>query len=244
MLFRSRDLIVLTANRTIERIAGVPAKFPQEPAVPNRVMVLYSLNVPPYTKRPQDVKVKYIDNRRYTMRDIGQIDKRVENLEYYVSLNALEKRAVDMSITDVNGLERTKYGIFSDSFTGHALGNYKLRDYKCAMNFNEGYLQCQANTTGIPLQVNTSLSTGVTIHRDKITLQYVEVAFMTQPYATKDAPVAEFIYGVFDGNIVTLPEADIWKSTSVEPDIIVTDTNTNEIVDIKVYQSIVDSQAR
>ena len=57
-------------------------------------------------------------------------------------------------------------------------------------------------------------------------------------------PVAEFIYGKFEGNIITLPEADIWKSTSVEPDIIVTDTNTNALVSVNVYQSIVNSQSR
>jgi hypothetical protein len=239
-----RDLIILTANRTIERVEGVPSKFPQDPTVPNRTMVLYSLGIPPYTKTPQDIKVKYIDNRRYTMRDIGKIDKRVETLEYYVSLNNLEKKAVDMSITDVNGLERSKYGIFADSFTGHVLGNSNLEDYKCAMNFEEGYLQCQANTTGFALGVNTALGTGVTIHRDKITLTYNEVELLSQKQASKDAPVAEFMFAVYDGNIITLPEADIWKSTNVDPDIIVTDTNTTEYTSVEVYQSVVNSQRR
>ena len=239
-----RDLIVLTANRTIERVEGVPSKFPQDPSVPNRVMVLYSLAIPPYTKDPQSVRSRYIDNRRYTMRDIGKIDKRVETLEYYVSLNNLEKKAVDMSITDVNGLERSKYGIFADSFTGHILGNSKLEDYKCAMNFEEGYLQCQANTIGFALSVNEPSCTGVKIHRDKITLTYDEIEMLSQKLASKDVPVAEFLFAVFDGTIITLPEADIWKSTNVEPDIVVTDTNTTEYTSVEVFQSIVDSQRR
>lgn len=239
-----RDLIVLNAKKEFELIEGIPSKYPQDPTVPNRVMVLYSLGIPPYTEYSSDITVKYVDNRRYTMRDIGKIDKRVENLEYYVSLNNLEKKAVDMSITDVNGLERTKYGVFADSFTGHILGRSELSDYKCAMNFTEGYLQCQANTTGLYLSVNTALSSNVTVHRDKITLNYTTVPFITQPYATKDAPVAEFLYASFQGNIVTLPEADIWKSTNVDPDIIVTDTNSIETTKFEVYQSIVNSQAR
>jgi hypothetical protein len=239
-----RDLIVLTSNRTIERVEGVPSKFPQDPSVPNRVMVLYSVAVPPYTKNPQSIKTRYIDNRRYTMRDIGKIDKRVETLEYYVSLNNLEKKAVDMSITDVNGLERSKYGIFADSFTGHVLGNSKLEDYKCAMNFEEGYLQCQANTIGFSLAVNEPSCLNVKIHRDKITLTYDETEMLSNKLASKDVPVAEFLFAVFDGNIITLPEADIWKSTNVEPDIIVTDTNTTEYTTVEVLQSIVNSQAR
>jgi hypothetical protein len=239
-----RDLIVLNAKKEFELIQGIPTKYPQDPTVPNRVMVLYSLGIPPYTEYSSDISVKYVDNRRYTMRDIGKIDKRVENLEYYVSLNNLEKKAVDMTITDVSGLERTKYGVFADSFTGHILGSSELPDYKCAMNFTEGYLQCQANTTGLYLGVNTALSSNVTIHRDKITLNYTTTEFIRQPYATKDAPCAEFLYASFRGTIVTLPEADIWKSTNVDPDIIVTDTNSIETTKFEVYQSIVNSQSR
>jgi hypothetical protein len=239
-----RDLIVLNSKREFELIEGIPSKTPQDPIVPNRVMVLYSLGIPPYTEYSSNISVRYVDNRRYTMRDIGKIDKRVENLEYFVTLNNLEKKAVDMSITDVNGLERTKYGVFADSFTGHILGNSELADYKCAMNFQDGYLQCQSNTTGLYLAVNTSLSSNVTVHRDKITLNYTTKPFITQPYATKDAPVAEFLYGGFHGNIVTLPEADIWKSTNVDPDIVVTDTNSIETTRFEVYQSIVNSQSR
>lgn len=239
-----RDIIVLTSNRTIERIEGVPSKNPKEPSVPSKTMVLYSIGIPPYTESPSDVKVKYVDNRRYTMRDIGKIDKRVENLEYYVSLNILEKKAVDMNIPDVNGLSRPKYGIFADSFTGHALGNSTLEDYRCAMNFQEGYLSSQANTTGLFMKVQSDQSSGVTITKDKVILNYDEVVLESQPNATKTAPLAEFLYAKFNGNIITIPEADIWKSTNVDPEIVVTDSDTVEYTSIKVYQSIVNSQSR
>lgn len=239
-----KDIIVLNSDRNLLLIKGTPAKVPVEPTVPNRSMVLYTLSIPPYTEYAKDVKVKYIDNRRYTMRDIGKIDKRVENLEYYVSLNLLEKKAVDVSITDVNGLDRTKYGVFVDSFTGHALGNSNREDYQCAMNFKEGYLQCQANTNGITLEVDESTSTGIKKSLNKITLNYDEVEYLSQPFATKAQPIAEFLYGVFDGKIIMFPEADIWKSTEVDPPIIVTDVDTTEHTQIKVFSSQVNSQSR
>lgn len=239
-----KDLIVLGSDRAIRLVNGIPAKSPSEPPVPNRSMVLYTLIIPPYTEYATDVKVKYIDNRRYTMRDIGKIDKRVENLEYYVSLNLLEKKAVDMSITDVNGLERTKYGIFADSFTGHSLGNSGLEDYQCAMEFKEGYLQCQSNTTAITLSANTGLSTGVTILSDRTLLDYTESVFMQQPLATKFTQLADTLYATYIGNIITLPEADNWKSINTDPTIIVTDKDTVEYTTVKVYQSVVNSQER
>lgn len=239
-----RDLIVLTSSRQITTVTGQASINPQDPAVPSKSMVLYSIGIPPYTKTPNDITARYVDNKRYTMRDIGKIEKRVENLEYYVSLNQLETSTVSKSITDVNGLNRTKYGIFTDSFVGHALGNSNLDDYACAMNFSEGYLQCQSTTVGVPLSISLNQSSGVTVYKDKVLLNNTERVYTQQPYATKDEPVAEFLYAVFEGNILTLPDADIWKDTNTSPTIVVSDMNTIETTTINVYQSIVNSQSR
>jgi len=239
-----RDIIAIDKNKRFLVIEGIPSKYPQEPSIPSSAMVLYSLGIPPYTEYPSNVSVKYVDNKRYTMRDIGRIEKRVENLEYYVSLNTLEKNALDINIPDVDGLDRTKYGVFVDSFTSHALGNPTLQDYACAINFNEGWLQNQAETLGVKLKANTQLSTDVTITRDKTLLAYVETEFMSQKFATKFAPVAEFLYAAFEGNIITTPEADIWYSTYKDPDIIITDEGLNELTLNNIYKSIVNSQSR
>lgn len=238
-----RDLIVLTKNRKFDVVQGIPSKFPQDPSVPTDSMVLYSIGIPPYTEYASNVTVKYVDNKRYTMRDIGKIDKRVESLEYYVSLNTLEKNALDVTITDVDGLDRTKYGVFVDSFTSHALGNPALQDYKCAMDFENGWLINQSETFGVTLKANATLSTDVSISKEKTLLKYDETLFLYQPYATKFSPCAEFLYSVFDGNIVMTPEADIWYNTKKAPDIIITD-DSNRFTFNEVYQSISNSQKR
>lgn len=239
-----RDLIALDKNRRFLVIEGTPSKYPQEPSVPSSAMVLYSLGIPPYTEYPSNVSVKYIENKRYTMRDIGKLERRIENLEYYVTLNTLEKNALDITIPDVDGLDRTKYGVFVDSFTSHALGNPTLQDYACAMNFNEGWLQNRAETLGVKLKANTISSTDVAITRDKTILAYSEVEFLSQKFATKFSPVAEFLYAAFEGNIIMTPEADIWYSTYKDPDIIITDEGLNELTLNNIYQSIVNSQSR
>lgn len=215
-----RDLITLNSSRQFQRIEGVPSKYPQDPVVPSNSMVLYSLGIPPYTLRPTDVVVKYVDNKRYTMRDIGKIDKRLENVEYYVALNTLEKKAVDMAITDVNGLNRTKYGIFVDSFEGHALAASDKLDYQCGMNFDKGYLSSMQAQMPFDVKANTDLSSDVVISRDKIMMTYDETSFVRQEVATKYVSVNDFVYGVFEGSIVTVPESDVWKSTTLVPTVI------------------------
>ena len=54
---------------------------PIEDAVP-----LFYAYIPAFTKTTKDVRVTPVDNRRYTMRDIGKLEKRIERLEYYTTL--------------------------------------------------------------------------------------------------------------------------------------------------------------
>ena len=63
-------------------------------------MNLYNLDIQPYTFEADavNVKVETIDNRRYTMRDIGKLEKRIANLEDYTTLSLLEQQTSNMDI--------------------------------------------------------------------------------------------------------------------------------------------------
>ena len=66
-------------------------------------MTLYVLRSPAYVANTSNVSTQYINHRRYTMRDIGTIEKRIENLEYYTALSLLEQSTVakqDLTILD------------------------------------------------------------------------------------------------------------------------------------------------
>ena len=39
-------------------------------------MALYYLNLPAFTFNTSDVKITTVDNRRYTMRDIGKLEQK------------------------------------------------------------------------------------------------------------------------------------------------------------------------
>ena len=45
------------------------------------------------------------------MRDIGKLEKRIENLEYYTQLSLLEQAAQNLQIQDANGFDRFKNGL-------------------------------------------------------------------------------------------------------------------------------------
>lgn len=211
------DAVLLNANRTLSLIQGDPSTKPQYPTTPSKSMVLNMLFVPPYTEYPVNVKVRYADTHRYTMRDIGNIDKRVKNLEYYVALNNLEKNALDMTVPDVDGLDRSKYSIFVDGFTGHLLGDVNSDDYKIAVDVNgrftgDGMAIPQYLYGTVPLEVTGTED--VFVGLDRILLDFTEEEFLSQTSATKFTPVADFLYASFEGTVFMSPEADVWRDIS------------------------------
>ena len=85
-----KDKIAIDFNGKIFDVRGVPAVNPGDPQDPSQGMVIYSLSLNPYTLTTNDVSFNKIDNKRYTMRDIGKLESRINNLEYYTSLSLLE----------------------------------------------------------------------------------------------------------------------------------------------------------
>lgn len=121
-----------------EILEGDPSLEPVPKRVSSSSMPLYELNVPPYTYFAHNVDKGYIDNNRYTMGDIGRLEKRIENLEYYSSLSLLEKEAEGKKILDLTeegaGFERFKNGILVDSFMNQNVGDIANPDYSAAVN--------------------------------------------------------------------------------------------------------------
>lgn len=117
-----KDLLVVDTNTNFFTIKGIPAVNPFPPKPKAETMSLYEFTVNPYTYDELDLIKTYIDNKRYTMRDIGNLEKRIATLEYYTSLSLLEKEAQDKKILDLTddiGVERFKNGTLVDSFISH-----------------------------------------------------------------------------------------------------------------------------
>jgi hypothetical protein len=126
------DKVILNKNRTFEVLQGNPSLTPVRPNDRDGAMTMYILREPAYVANTSDIEVEYIDNKRYTMRDIGNLDKRIGNLEYYTSLSLLEQNALnkqDLTILDSTNLPRFKNGIVVDSFDGTSVADVTNNDY-------------------------------------------------------------------------------------------------------------------
>ena len=79
-------------------------------------MTLATIEMPAYLYDVNDIKLTLVDNRRFTMRDIGKIEDRVTNLEEVTSLTLLELDTKTFQVQDADGLSRFKSGFFVDDF--------------------------------------------------------------------------------------------------------------------------------
>ena len=139
--YKSRfDQLVVNTTGEYKIIKGDSAIEPVIPSIPDNTMSLYSLYIPAYTRSVSDIQLRHIDNRRFTMRDIGRLEKRIENLEYYTSLSLLEREANGKQILDADG-DRFKNGIIVDSFLTGGVANILDPGYQASIDMKRGILR-------------------------------------------------------------------------------------------------------
>ena len=197
---------------------------PIEDAVP-----LFYAYIPAYTKTSKDVRITPVDNRRYTMRDIGKLEKRIERLEYYTTLSILEQQALNMQVKDSVGLDRFKSGFFVDNFEAHR-GSLTSLDHQCAIDPQQSVLRPQSKEDNIKLtEVNVREDqravSGYKKVGDVVTLPYSPLSLLGNTFASKEINPNPFVVLQYVGDGEVSPSIDQWYDQSEEP--LVVDTNTS-----------------
>ena len=126
--------LYLTEDGQFQAVESEPNEQPTYPAPLDNAMKLADFILPAYTFNPDEVDITYVDNSRYTMRDIGKLEQRIDNLEYYTALTLLENQTKNLEVLDTNGLSRFKSGFVVDAFTGHNVGDQNNPDYNVSVD--------------------------------------------------------------------------------------------------------------
>ena len=219
------DKLVIDDVGGIKVIEGNSSLNPQEPPTPSNSMPLYVFKQKAYVfDVKKDIDVIAVDNRRYTMRDIGRIENRVKNLEYYTTLSLLEKDTQQFQIKDGLGFDRFKNGFLVDSFKGHGVGDAFNKDYSVAVDFNKNEARPVSNSRSMKL-VEIATTTGSRTSNnyakigDFITLPYTEEVVIQNTKASKTENLNPYNIVNFNGLITLDPPSDTWFDTVRLPDI-------------------------
>ena len=156
-------------------VPGVPALTPEEGITQDR---------PQYA-----VKITPKGTKSYRMKDIEDIEKKVDSLQYYVLLNSLEADTKNLNIVDSNGLDRFKNGILVDPFNDLSIANLENVEFNAALDFTERSLMPAVKTFPLNLKYKSASSATLfpTSSNAKVgTLQRnTDVSLLSQPYATE-----------------------------------------------------------
>lgn len=208
------DKVYVDSKGTFGVIQGVPAVNPAEPNSPDNTMTLYKLIVPAYTKSIDEIQTVFINNRRYTMRDIGKLEDRIANIEYYTSLSLLETETNSMQITDpVTGLSRFKNGFVTDGFSDYSVAADTVAEFRCTID--SSIMRPGIGVDFVGLTLDPAYSTGAVQTGSLITLPYTERVFLSQLLASDALNVNPYAVYRWNGTLTLNPSSDVWYDSTI-----------------------------
>lgn len=211
------DKIAVTTDGVFTDIIGVPSVTPKAPKDIDNALTLYSLYIPAYTYTANSITLKYVENKRYTMRDIGKLETRIDNLEYYTSFNALEQNTASFNVKDTDGLGRFKNGIVVDPFTGFNVADPSNPDFHASIDLAAQELRPEFRQKAYGLSLLPGLSSNYTKRGNLITKDFTEVTYISQPLASRSVNVNPFSVFNWIGTLTLTPNNDFWKDTTAVP---------------------------
>lgn len=209
-----RDGIVRFFNGT----AGFNPGFPEKP---ENTLGLYDIKLNPNTDDDSDVEVRAIRHKRHTMKDITNIEKRIDRLEEITSLNLLELDTKHLEVLDSAGNDRTKSGFFVDNFNNHKGSDITHKEYRASIDPIGHILRPAFEENNVKLFFDSaaSLALGTVRRGDNIYMSFTEDLYINQKDATKAIRINPFNITIYEGTIILSPASDEWRDVERLPDI-------------------------
>ena len=254
------DTIACDSYGEIVIIKGEEQKNPVPPKLTTDQLAIANVEVPTYpalSKKQSDVlrkpgyaiKPRATGIKNYTMEDMHQLEKKIDNMAYYISLNQLESETDNLVVRDENGLNRFKNGFVVDPFNNLQLSEISHPQFNAAVPFNQKILTPSLKTfpldlvydsaTGSSIFPSTSDAKVATVGRNS------NVEVINQPYASNFRNcVSNFYKYVGDG--VISPPYDAAYDTTVNPASIDIDLTTpfQEFIDeIQAFLPMTDTSS-
>ena len=220
------DRVYVTKDGKLQVKYGVPSEKPEKPVSVDDALEIATVQLPPYLYNVSDASVDFLSHKRYRMQDIKKLEERIKTLEYYTSLSLLETNTANLFVADSNGLNRFKSGFYVDNFTTFLAQENGLQ-IKNSIDAANKLARAQHYTTAVDLTLgpvenvnaNSDLNfvapEGNAIRKtgDVITLDYTEVEWLAQTFATRTESVTPFMISFWEGSVDLNPASDTWVDT-------------------------------
>ena len=213
-----------------DKLAIAHVEIPTYPALSKKQAEV--LRKSDYAIRPRATGVK-----AYTMKDMHNLEKKIDNMAYYISLNQLESETSNLVIRDEQGLNRFKNGFIVDPFNDLTLSEITHPQFNAAVPFNQKILTPSLKTFALDLVYDSSTGSSIFPNSDEGQAATVgrnsNVSIISQPYASNFRNCVSNFYKYVGDGIIS-PPYDAAYDTTVNPASIDIDLTTP-------FQEFVDS---
>ena len=222
------DRIFLDKTGRFQVKYGDPSEKRERPTPVDDAIEIASVILPPYLFEPRQAKLDFMKYKRYRMQDIGDLEQRIKNLEYYTSLSMLETQTQNLFVPDADGLNKFKSGFFVDNFTSFRAQETNGFKLKCSLDTKRNEFRPQHYCTSIDLMPGPvegvdagtdrafleAEGTNIKKGDDVVTLNYTETEWLSQQFATRTESVTPFLVSFWQSTIKLTPASDTWTDTA------------------------------
>ena len=207
------DSVYLMKDGSFNIIKGIPGLNPSLSNKKNKGMKIFDVHIPPIPRYlDEEVKVEWVDNKRYTMRDIGDLETRISRLEDAVSLSLLESQAL---IDDV-GL-RTKMGIIVDDFSTvkdltNTPADFSHPEFNSSFDIiKKELIPGQTDGVQLPVEIDSTTNINNTFFPNYIIKSFTEEVMLNQFKSTGTHRINPFGTWIFNALLALDPNMDSWR---------------------------------
>ena len=225
------DAVIIDSYGVVATVKGKEEQIPSPPKIGADQFLISHITIPGYpalspveassqNKSYYAVTAKSAGTKTYTMEDIASVEKRVDNLEYYVSLSQLEADTQNLNVIDENGLTRFKNGFLVDPFNDTTIANLENPNFSAAIRGDTKTLTPALRTFPLDLKYKSTSSASIFPTTDDADIasltRNANVKVLSQTYATNFRNCVSN-YWSYDGVGALSPDHDMAQDVTTNP---------------------------
>ena len=221
------DRLVINQEGDILNKQGVPQLDPKFPPLANDEMLLADTRLNPFTFNDSDTSIAHYESKIYSMRDIGRMEAKLDQLFEMTTLNMVETGVDNVSSLDSSGNDRTKAGFLVDNFTNHTSSAIRNIEYRAAIDPLAKELRPTGIEENIRVMYDSALSTNTIIKGDNVYKSYHDSAWISQLQVSQTENINPFAVITHLGILELSPASDDWKETVAIADNVISGGTEN-----------------
>lgn len=207
------DKLVVDQEANLSIVTGAPSLTPQYAPTPQNTLELYRIEMNAGSKDEEDMVMRNIESKGFTMSDIQRLEERVDRLEEATALSLLEVDVNNLAVFDSAGNDRSKSGFLVDNFSDHSSSFTNNPEFRSSIDPLDRVLRPTFNEENVRLIYDSDLSTNAILKGDNVYIKYTEQIFIDQPEVSQTININPFAVITHQGNLTLSPSSDEWKET-------------------------------